>query len=162
MLADELLDLVGFEIVERGVVEVQNDLGAARGRLFERQGRDGIGALAVRGPAVGVVAARAMGFDHDMVRHHEGGIESNAELADEIRADGWSFRPFGNGLAELVEKGAGAGTGDRAQGIGEIALRHADAVVGDGQGFCVLVERDRDAERLFVRRQRGMGDGLVA
>ena len=63
---------------------------------------------------------------------------------------------------ELVEKGLGAGAGDGAEARGQVVAGHADAVVGDGQGLGVLVERDGDGEGRAVGDELGLGDRLVA
>ncbi len=47
MLAHDAIEAMGLEIFLRSVVEMQDDARAARGRLIERQMRDGVGALAV-------------------------------------------------------------------------------------------------------------------
>ena len=114
-------------------------------------------ALAVRRPAPGLPGAGAARLDDDLVGHHEGRIEADAELADQRLR-------LGPGVlgGELVEKGFGAGAGDRAEACGQILAGHADAVVGDGQGLGVLVERDRDREGRAVGDELGLGDRLVA
>ncbi|MPM74934.1 hypothetical protein SDC9_121923 [bioreactor metagenome] len=85
-----------------------------------------------------------------MIRHHKGGIEPDAELADDIHR-----------VARVVLffEGERAALGDGAEVFVQLVLRHADAVVRDGQGSLVLVRCDADFEILaafadLVVRQR--------
>ncbi len=85
-------------------LQVQHDAGAARnvGGFA-----DGEVAPAVRFPAPAMAFAGLAGQHHDLVRHHEGGIEADAELADQ--AD------ILLGVAgQLVHEGGGAGARDGA------------------------------------------------
>ena len=65
-----------------------------------------------------------------MVGHHEGGVEAHAELADDVGGVLPAVLLLGQLLLELE----GAAAGDGAQVLLQLLLRHADAVVGDGQG----------------------------
>src|SRR5450759_137238 len=86
--------------------------------------------------------------DINAVRHHEGRIKSDPELADQIEF----FAPIGTlpGFPALrgepVEKRLGSGTRDGAEMIGEILTRHADPIVLDGETLGSLVERNLDRE----------------
>ena len=160
MVPNDLLDLVALEVGLRRLVEVQNDPGAAMRRCFHGKRRDGVGTLAVRSPAIGEIRPGPVRLDDDVIRDHESRVEPDAELADQVGID---LRLLGTlGSAELVEEGACAGARDRAQRAIEILFRHADPVVGDGEGLGVLVDADGDREGLFVGGQGGIGDGLVA
>ena len=110
MIAHDALERPRLEEFLRGVVEVQGDAGAALRRVFEGERRNGEGALAVRGPAPGLVRPGAVGVDRDFVRHHERRVEADAELPDE--GGGFLARVF---RRQLVQEGLGAGAGDRAQ-----------------------------------------------
>ncbi len=70
-----------------------------------------------------------------MVGHHEGGVEAHAELADDVGGVLPAVLLLGQLLLELE----GAAAGDGAQVLLQLLLRHADAVVGDGQGAGNLV-----------------------
>ena len=141
----------------RLVVEMESDPRAALGRFVERQRRDGERALAVGRPAEGVRLAGAARLDHDLVGDHEGGIEADAELADQ------RLRLLAGVLGgQLVEEGLGAGAGDGAEARGQVLAGHADAVVGDGQRLGFRVERDGDGEGAAALDQLGPGDRLVA
>src|SRR5579863_2603515 len=83
MVANDALELPRLDEFLRGVVEVERDARAAPRRGFERQNRDGEGALAVGRPAPGFVRSGAPRIDDDLVRDHERRIEADAELADE-------------------------------------------------------------------------------
>ena len=135
---------------------MEDDARAPLGRLLKREGRDGERALAVGRPAKGVRLAGAARFDHDLVGHHEGRIEADAELADQrLRLLARVFR------RQLVEEGLGAGAGDGAEARGQVLARHADAVVGDGERLLVGIERDGDDEGPALD-QFGPGDRVVA
>ena len=87
---------------------------------------------------------------------HEGGIEADAELADQRRA-----------LAALrgldpVHEGLGAGARDRAERLDHLVAAHADAVVLDGEGAVVGIDHERDAGLGIVAEQGRVGDRLVA
>ena len=64
--------------------------------------------------------------------------------------------------AELVEKGARAGAGDRAERVDEFLAAHADAVVGEGERLGLGIEGDLDREGPAAFDQFGLGDRLVA
>ena len=70
--ADHLLDPGAGGVIPGLVHEVEDDAGAARGGLIERQGRDGVGAKAIRRPDGGVILARAARDDIDLACYHEG------------------------------------------------------------------------------------------
>ena len=110
MLAHDPLDPPGVGELVRGVVEMEDDARAALGRGLERQRRDGERPLAVGRPAPGLGSAGPPRLDHDLVGDHEGGIEADAELADQRL--GLPARLLGG---QLVEKSLGAGAGDGAE-----------------------------------------------
>ena len=64
-----------------------------------------------------------------MVGHHKGGVEAHAELADDVGGVLPAVLLLGQLLLELE----GAAAGDGAQVLLQLLLRHADAIVGDGQ-----------------------------
>ena len=142
----------GGRIVEK----VQHDAGAALRRLLERGGPDRIFALPVRRPAPGRVAAGRTRDDIDPGGYHEGGIEADAELADELRAI------IGFGGFDPFQERPRAGTGDRAQRFRHLVAAHADAVVLDRELLAVLVGADDDARLGIVGEKLGPGDGLIA
>ena len=91
-----------------GVVE-RDALDRARQRLSGRgHGRDGVGALAIRRPQRGLLRAGAARDHVDPVRHHEGRVEADPELADELGA----LRPV---LGAVPQK-PGCRTGHRCRG----------------------------------------------
>ncbi|MPM56938.1 hypothetical protein SDC9_103755 [bioreactor metagenome] len=146
-----------FEVGFLARFDMKRDRGAGFGarRFF-----DGVVVIAVGGPAHGRgVAAGAPGFDFNLFRDHEGGVEADAELADQLRRAG------GVALLEIFEKRAGAGFGDGADVVAHFIGGHADAVVGDGDGFGVLVDIEVDApvpEQFFIgqRREARLVDGI--
>ena len=62
----------------------------------------------------------------DLARHHERGIEADAELADQVQI----ARAV---AAQLLDEALGAGARDRAEILGQIVPVHADAVVPHGE-----------------------------
>ena len=82
-----------------------------------------------------------------LLGNDEGAVEANPELADE------------GGVALLIAREPfqelrRAGLGDGAEIGHNLLPRHADAVVGHGEGSTVLVEFDADAEVRVARQQR--------
>ena len=74
---------------------MENDVGAEAGA---RAGFDVEPRLAVASPHKGFVCASLKAHDLDQVRDHERGIETDAELADEVRCLALVF-------AEALEEG---------------------------------------------------------
>ena len=133
--------------VLRILLEVQHDLGAA---LLAGHFLNVVAGAAVAGPAqAAAVLAPGVGVHVHLVRHHEGAVEAHAELADELGA------LLAAGLEGLHE-GLGAGMGDGAEVFHQLIVRHADAVVGNGEGLARLVGGDVD-----LQRQRGLKDAVL-
>ena len=63
--------------------------------------------------------------DLDLARHHERGIEADAELADQVQ--------IARAVAAQLDEALGAGARDRAEIVGQIVPVHADAVVPHGE-----------------------------
>ena len=118
-------------------------------------GRDGEGAGAVGRPGERLLAAGLARGDLHPVGDHEGGVEADAELADQA---GPVLRL---GAGQRLAERAGAGAGDGAQVVDQLLPRHADAVVGDQQGAGLLVGDDADF-RLGRRGEVGVGQRLEA
>ena len=119
------------------VLEFDDDLGAAFlvGDLF-----DGVRSRAITGPDIGrLVGAEGLGVDLDGLGYHEGGVETDAELADEIIILGATF-------FDGIEEGFGAGVGDGAEELDQFFGVHADTVILNGQGLGLFVGRDVDLE----------------
>ena len=154
--ADDAFDLVGLEIFLCLLLEMQHDFGAARdtaGRLLVR--RRNLEPAAARGrPHPNLVRSGATAGDDDALGHHEGGIEADAELADQIGAV--------LGFGEFCEKGFGAGARDGAEIVDQLLTVHADAAVDHGQRVGLLVRHDPDLGRGAVGDQIGRGDRLIA
>ena len=154
--AHDALDRVRLEILFLVGLQVQHDLGAAAhaGRLL-LGGRDHLEAGAARrAPQPRFARPRPAARDLDPVRDHEGGIEADAELADEPRSV--------LGLGEPAHEGARAGAGDGAEVVDQLLAVHADAGVGDRQRAGGGVRRQADEERSGVSEQRWRRDRLVA
>ena len=105
------------------------------GASRNRDRRDRVGALAVGGPERGLVAAGAPRDDLDPVGDHEGRVEADAELADELRA----FAALG-GLDPVHER-LGARARDGAERLDHLVPAHADAVVLDRQAAVLGIDQ---------------------
>ena len=120
------------------LLEVHHDLRTA---LLTRRIGDLISAHAVARPhqlaTIGTPAAR---MHAHLVGHHEGGIKTNAKLADHVR---WRSAAF----LHRFEKGLGAGMRNGSEIFHQLVMRHANAMIGNRQGLCFLVGRDVDLQR---------------
>ena len=121
----------------------------------------GVGAVGVRAPDHRLLGGRAgLAGDHaHLVGHHEGGVEADAELADQLGIV--LHLPAFEHLHEFL----GSRMGDGAEGLGRLVARHADAVVAHRQraGFLVGNQLDLPLPGLIVQRLVGQGGvaGLV-
>ena len=156
LVLDDPLDAPLRRIALGVVHQMQRDAGAARRRLRQISLGHRVAALAVGRPEPGMGAARTARDDIDLVRDHEGGIEADAELADQLGAF--------TGLCRLdaLHEGAGAGPGNRAERFDEIVAVHADAVVFQSQCVVVGVERQGDARTRIVGQKFRCSDRFVA
>ncbi len=156
VVADDAFDLVSFQIFFGIRLQMQHDLGAPRdtlGILFARL-RDLESAAAGRRPHPDLVGSGTAAGDDDALGDHEGGIEADPELADQIGA----FL----GLGQAGQKGLGAGARDGAEIVDQFLARHADAVVDHRKRIRLLVGHDADFRRLAVGDQLRRGNRLVA
>ena len=120
------------------VRDVHDDVGAASVALGVRYLiLAGVGADPMDGGRVGV----GFRYDLDLVADHERRVEPESEVADYARA---AFI-FALVLLNEVER---AGKRDAANVFFKLFRRHADAVVGNGEGLRVFVDLDVDAEVL--------------
>ena len=115
--------------------------------------------LTVGYPLPRLVFTGLAGDDFDLVGDHEGGVEADAELADEVGVLALVAR-------ELREKTLGSRTCDGSEMRHEVFLVHADPSVGDGDGFGVFVELEVDARGIDAVADEGLvgvvGEGEVA
>ena len=153
---NDALNLEGLEIFPGIVLQVQDDLGASRhaGRLLVAGAGDLEAGAAGGSPGPDIALAGAAADHDDLLGDHEGGIEADAELADQAEAV--------LGLLQLGHERLGAGAGDGAEMIDQLLPLHADAVVGDHERFGLLVRGDADLERVALAQQRRAGNRLVA
>jgi hypothetical protein len=128
-------------------LEMEHDLHPAlqAARLFDRVAAD-----AVAGPQqfLAVLAPRPAENLH-LVRDHEGGVETDAELADHV----------GRRVSAVLhcgEEGLRSGVRDGPEILHQLTAGHPDAVIGDGQRLRFRVSRDVD-----LQRQRGIVDVLL-
>jgi len=142
-------------------LDVQDDLGACRGLGCLGHGvAVGTGRL----PLPGLVTAVGTGGDGNLISHHKGRVEANAELTDHIH-----IALVALGLGQLLLKLQRTALGDGAQIGLQLLAGHTDAVVLDGEGAGILVHREPDGEvraaetHLFIgERQIGqLVDGIA-
>ena len=145
-----------LEVALRVGLQVQDDHGAAGHALgLVGAGWRDLEAGAAGGPPdPGLAGAGTTARHLDAVGDHEGGIEADAELADQAGAV--------LGLGEPAHERARARSRDGAELVDQLLAGHADAGVGDGQGAGRLVGRDADGEGRAVGHQLRLGDGFVA
>ncbi len=113
---------------------MQRDVGAAR-RFVQHLDREL--AAAVRFPAHTLIRllSGAARRDGNLVGHDERGIETDPELADQVRV-------LLLVAAQLGKEFPGPGFRDRAQIADDLVSAHADAVVADRDGPGILVVTD--------------------
>ena len=158
--SNDAFDLVGFKILLCVLLQMQHDLGAAR-HAFRRlriRRRDLEAGAAFRCPDPRLGLAGAAAGDHDAIRHHEGRVEADAELADQAGA----FPGFVLAFVETGQEGLGAGPGDGAEIVDQLLPLHADAGVAHGECRGCLVRRDPDRGRVALGQQVRPRDRLVA
>lgn len=85
---------------------------------------DGLGALLV-----------GEGIDFDLAGDHEGGVKTESEVSDDLVV---------GGAFVFFDEFFGAGEGDLVDVFFDLVGGHADAVVGDGEGFFVFIDADDD------------------
>ena len=149
---DDFLDAPAVGEGRAFLVEVQS-YGSAVG--FAGCGLDVKASFAVGGPAVGLLFSGFAGDDFDLVGDHEGAVKADAELADEIGI-------LAGVAGELGEKILGAGASDGAEMGDQIFFIHADAGVGEGDGFGFFVESEIDAGVEVESLVGLVGEGEVA
>ena len=138
VLADDAAQPEAVEELVLALAQVQHDFGAASGLLDCLQG---VSAVSGRNPAHalgGRQAGLARGQGH-LVGDDEGGVETDAELADQLRV----LRLV---AGQRFEELPGAGPGDGADVVDHFVARHADATVRHRDGTRRLVEIDTDTE----------------
>ena len=144
VLIQEVVVVVGLGVG----LDMQDDLGTSSVLL----GGGHLVAVHTGGlPLPGLVRAVGLGDDGDLVGHHKGGVEADAELADDVDV---------LVLVVLLEVQR-AGVGDGAQILFQLRFGHADAVVLHGEDAVFLVAGDQDAEIALVHAHGGVGQALI-
>jgi hypothetical protein len=151
--ADDVLEARAVEELLGVVAQMEPDLGAASGFRLGRRRLDGEAAGAVRTPDPGLVGTGLAGDDLDGGGHHEGGVEADAELADEA-----GRAVAGGGLAH---EGLGSRLGNGAEIVDQLVAAHADAVVYDRKGLGGPVRLEDDAQGSFALEQHRCGNGGI-
>ena len=127
---------------------MQDDVGAVALflRLFDRVTVRPVGL-----PAVRLLLAVRLRDDRHLVGHHECGVETNAELTDDVDVF----------ILDVFLEVQAAALGDDAQVLVEILLGHADAVIADRQRAGVFIRRDADREVLACKTGDVLAHALV-
>ena len=173
VLLDQFLDLPFRRVVVQAVLGILGHQVQGHGatlrclvHMLER-----VRAFAGRFPARRVIFTGTAGQQRDLVRDHERGVETDAELTDQF----FRCRCI-LGFLELTTYLGGAGLGERADQVDDLVTRHADAVVADREGARRFVDVDLDVqigdvdvevfvlvrlEAELVQRVRSVGDQLT-
>ena len=127
VFVDDAFQLPGVQVVAGIVFQVQRHAGAALGA---GDFADVKLARAVAHPAHALISGQtgAAAFDRDFVGHDKAGIKAHAKLANQLSVVFLVARELGHEVARAT-------FGNRTQVVDGFLLRHADAVVADGQGF---------------------------
>ena len=118
-----------FSGMEVGV-ERQDEAGAA---FFPFAFFDGVRAVTGGFPTDTPGFTRSAGDQGDLFRDHEGGIETNAELANKFAVT------CGTGFLQFFQERFGAGFGNGADVFDDFVIGHADAIVSNRQGIRLLI-----------------------
>ncbi len=153
-LDDLRIGVVVETVLRIGGFEMQRHRGAAHEAAVVGQG---VLPFATRLPTGRVLLAGPPRHHGDLVGHHEGRVEADAELADEVVE---ALRRVAR--AHPVDQLAGARLGDRAEVLHHLLAAHADAVVGDLQGARLRVGRDADLQHLGPLHDPLVGQRLEA
>ena len=146
-----VLGKIGVVVVLVGILlEREDDVGAVLGALGLG---DSVALNAVGFPRPRLVAAERAGDDAHLGGNHEAGVEADAELADDVDVVALLLGVVG--LERL-----GIGVRDSTEVLVELVLRHADAVVRDGDGAGTLVEADVNGQLVFGKLHVGVRQAL--
>ena len=155
VLLDHLAQLPLLQVLLRVLLEVEDDVGAAAllGGVLE-----GVAAVGVGLPEHRLVGggAGAAGEDGDLVGDHEGRVEADAELADQLRV------VLDLAALEQLEELLGPRVGDGPQGLGGLVAGQADAVVAHGEGAGLLVGDQLDLPVAPLRVDGRVGERQIA
>ena len=143
------LEILGVVLVVGVGLELQNHI---RSGSLPLAGHHGIAVGAGGLPHPGLVAAVLSRHHRDVLRHHKGGIEAHAELADDVHI---------GVLLQLLLEGQGAALGDGTQVLLHFVPGHADAVVGDGQQAVLLVRFQGNGKVAAVQTHVLVGQRLI-
>ncbi len=151
ILLDDRFDLPFLGVVMGVFLQFDNNPGAA---AQPRHLADGKGAGAVGGPFMALAAVPGPTLHEDPAAGHEGGVEADAELADEVDVLLRRFRQLG-------QEGIGTRVGDGAEVGLELVAAHADPGIGDREGVVLVIEGDVDLERHVGIEDIGGGNALM-
>ena len=98
-------------------------------------------------------AACTAGFHRHVIGHDESRIKAHTELANQIRV-------FFRVTRQLFKKRFGARFGDGAQVFNHFFTAHADAIVGDGDGFSRRIAGNANLQIAIVFQQSGIVQSL--
>ena len=160
ILLHQFLNAVLVQIIAKPLLlgvglDVKDDLGT-HGLLAARLHSIAVGPVGLPLPCL--IGPIGPGADHHPVRHHKGGVEAHAELADDVHIFGGLSRL---GPVHLLLKAEGPAAGDGAQILLQFLLRHADAIVGNGQGPGLSVGEKGDLKILPLDVHLIVGEGLI-
>ena len=155
ILADQATQTVLFQkfrvIVLLGVLfQGHNNVGAG---LCLGTLRNGVAVSAVGDPLPAGLLAVLAGDDGDGGSHHEGRVEANTKLADDVDV---------LLLFHSLLEAQGAGLGDGAQVLFHVLSGHADAVVGNGQDPVFCIRGNGDGKLIPIQAHLVIGQGSIS
>jgi len=114
-------------------------------------------AVASRFPFISLFFAGLAGDDRDFIGDHEGRIETDTELTDEILICAVGIL----GFFQFFQEGLGAGLGDSTEVFHQILFIHAQAVIGDRQRVSIGIRRQMDFKGRIAFEEVAISQGLV-
>ena len=137
--------------------------------FFHFAGFDGVGSVSSGLPLPAFFFPGLAGYQSHFIRNHERGIETYAELTDQVFGGSVGFRflagfflcLFRNliGFFQLGQKFLGTGLSDSADVFDHFVFGHADAVIRNGKGLCLFIRGQADHKLAVPFQQFTVGKG---
>ena len=118
---------------------------------------EGVFAASRRFPLISLRFAGLTGDDRNRIGDHEGRIEADAELADEVLIRIAAVL----GFLQLFKEGFRPRLGNGAEVIHQILLVHTKSVIGNGQGMAVGIGRQVDFKARVPFEEIAVSEGLI-
>src|SRR5262249_55221528 len=109
------------------------------------------------GPLPRVLGTSAAGNHVNFVRHHESGIETNTELANQ-----GCTRAVILARLDFLQKSPSSRMSDGPKCLDQLIAIHPDAIVINSERFFIGIDGKRDSRRGVTAEQGGAGDRFVS